>query len=298
LADLSPHFNRQENNQDIQRITGSSNGSQSFLPAGNYASSPTQQIPIAYPSSQVPGTYSSSNPPSASPISSTQPPATYSSSNQIPAAYSSSPQIPVSYPSQSQPPATYASSNPPAQTSTSSLPRPSDQPGSSISPTPTSTFIPPLTLASASNQLDKNTTTSQLDHSSPSGQFYPSGSVEPYKPSTPKGHTFGASLDEVLSRENATLPLIVAQCVIAVDQFGITSEGIYRVSGTTSNLAKLKHLFDFEPDNIDFRTPTGFFGDIHAVAGILKQYLRELPEPLLTREYYKDFIEVARISPI
>jgi Rho GTPase-activating protein RGD1 len=297
LPDLSPYFNRQENDQDVQRNIGSSNGSQSFLPTLNYQSSPAQQTPITYPSSQVPGTYSSSNLPYASPTSSTQPPATYSS-NQIPAAYSSSPQIPVSYPSQSQPPTTYASSNPPARTSSSSPPRPSGQPDSVISPTPTSIFVPPVTFASTSNQLDNNTTPSQLDRSATSGQFYPSGSVEPYQLSTPKGHTFGASLDEVLSRENSTLPLIVAQCVIAVDQFGMTSEGIYRVSGTTSNLAKLKQLFDFEPENIDFRTPTGFFGDIHAVAGILKQYLRELPEPLLTKEYYKDFIEVARISPI
>lgn len=88
----------------------------------------------------------------------------------------------------------------------------------------------------------------------------------------------------------------MAQCIIAVDQFGLKTEGIYRVSGSTTAVANLKRLFDFEPDLIDFRTPAGFFGDIHAVAGILKQYLRELPEPLLTREYYKDFIQVARMS--
>jgi hypothetical protein len=117
------------------------------------------------------------------------------------------------------------------------------------------------------------------------------------KPTTPQGHTFGFPLDEVISRENATLPLIVAQCIIAVDQFGLATEGIYRVSGSVSTLAKLKQLFDFEPDHIDFRTPAGFFGDIHAVAGILKQYLRELPDPLLTNAYYSDFIRVARITP-
>jgi hypothetical protein len=117
----------------------------------------------------------------------------------------------------------------------------------------------------------------------------------PRYPATPKGHTFGVSLDEVISRENATLPLIVAQCVIAVDQFGINTEGIYRVSGSVSTLAKLKELFDFDPEHIDFRTPTGFFGDIHAVAGILKQYLRELPDPLLTRGFYTDFLRVARM---
>jgi hypothetical protein len=61
-------------------------------------------------------------------------------------------------------------------------------------------------------------------------------------------------------------------------------------------VAKLKRMFDFEPDQIDFRTPTGFFGDIHSVAGVLKQYLRELPEPILTKAFYPDLMSVASIS--
>jgi len=93
------------------------------------------------------------------------------------------------------------------------------------------------------------------------------------------------------------LPLVVDQCVKAINQFGLKTEGIYRVSGSASTIAKLKQLFDFEPDQVDFRTPAGFFGDIHAVAGVLKLYLRELPEPLLTKAYYADFMRVARMSP-
>jgi hypothetical protein len=33
--------------------------------------------------------------------------------------------------------------------------------------------------------------------------------------------------------------------------------------------------------------------DIHAIAGVLKQYLRELPEPLLTRFLNEEFIQAA-----
>ena len=113
-------------------------------------------------------------------------------------------------------------------------------------------------------------------------------------PSTPKCHTFGVPIHEVLSREKANLPFIIVQCVAAVDHFGLQTEGIYRVSGSVNTLAKLKHMFDFEPGNIDFGIPDGFFGDIHPVAGILKLYLRELPEPLLTWKLYKDFMQVAR----
>jgi Rho GTPase-activating protein RGD1 len=115
------------------------------------------------------------------------------------------------------------------------------------------------------------------------------------RPTTPKARTFGVPLEEVISRENGTLPHIVMQCVIAIDQFGLTTEGIYRISGGAKTVAKLKHLFESEPDNVDFRTPAGYYDDIHAVAGILKQYLRELPDPLLTKAFYDNFINASGI---
>jgi hypothetical protein len=35
--------------------------------------------------------------------------------------------------------------------------------------------------------------------------------------------------------------------------------------------------------------------DLHTVAGSMKQYLRELPEPLLTTQLYPDFIQAAKL---
>jgi hypothetical protein len=34
--------------------------------------------------------------------------------------------------------------------------------------------------------------------------------------------------------------------------------------------------------------------DAHSVAGVLKQYLRELPEPLLTFDLYSDWMKTAQ----
>jgi hypothetical protein len=33
--------------------------------------------------------------------------------------------------------------------------------------------------------------------------------------------------------------------------------------------------------------------DVNSVAGLLKQFFRDLPDPLLTRQYYQDFIDAA-----
>lgn len=44
---------------------------------------------------------------------------------------------------------------------------------------------------------------------------------------------------------------------------------------------------------MDFRNPENFFHDVNSVAGLLKQFFRDLPDPLLTAEHYKSFIEAA-----
>lgn len=284
MPEVDTHFTRGEISQNVQRAApGSSNSSQPVLPSLNFPSSPTQPSQITLPPSNQPTTYPASNQ-GAGPSSSSNLPDT--SSAQLPAAYSSNQPA-------SQIPSTY--SDPPANLSTSNLTN-QHQPMSSVQPTPTSVLIPPVSLPSSTPPfVGVNTSPIQYDRPSTSGQqSYPAGSVQPYKPSTPEGCTFGLPLDDVLARENATLPLIISQCVVAIDEFGLKTEGIYRVSGSATTIAKLKHLFDFDPERIDFRSPVGFFGEIHAVAGILKQYLRELPEPVLTKGFYKDFIQVAR----
>ena len=45
---------------------------------------------------------------------------------------------------------------------------------------------------------------------------------------------------------------------------------------------------------MDFRNPENFFHDVNSVAGLLKQFFRDLPDPLFTRELYRSFIEAAR----
>ena len=49
-----------------------------------------------------------------------------------------------------------------------------------------------------------------------------------------------------------------------------------------------------DASQVDFRNPENFFQDVNSVAGLLKQFFRDLPDPLLTREHYQAFIEAAR----
>lgn len=47
---------------------------------------------------------------------------------------------------------------------------------------------------------------------------------------------------------------------------------------------------------MDFRNPEHFHHDVNSVAGLLKQFFRELPDPLMTSELYMEFLAAARIE--
>jgi len=113
----------------------------------------------------------------------------------------------------------------------------------------------------------------------------------------PERPVFGLSLDELFRRDQSPVPGVVYQCIQAVELFGLDNEGIYRVSGNSQKVQELKALFDNDngANRIDFRNPETFNHDVNVPANLLKQFLRELSDPLLTSEHYNDLIDTARI---
>lgn len=65
----------------------------------------------------------------------------------------------------------------------------------------------------------------------------------------------------------------------------ITEEGLYRKSGELSKIQKLKAIVDKGPKNLHLDDPSLEI-DVHAVTGLLKAYLREMPEPIIPFELY------------
>ena len=57
--------------------------------------------------------------------------------------------------------------------------------------------------------------------------------------------------------------MLVIQCILAVDHFGLEIEGIYRLSGTSSLVSKLRAQFDNNPNGVDFRNPANFYHDVN-----------------------------------
>nr|XP_055231283.1 breakpoint cluster region protein-like isoform X3 [Gorilla gorilla gorilla] len=64
--------------------------------------------------------------------------------------------------------------------------------------------------------------------------------------------------------------------------------GIYRVSGVATDIQALKAAFDVNNKDVSVMMSET---DMNAIAGTLKLYFRELPEPLFTDEFYPNFAE-------
>jgi hypothetical protein len=55
---------------------------------------------------------------------------------------------------------------------------------------------------------------------------------------------FGLTLEQLFERDGSAVPMIVYQCIQAVDLYGLEVEGIYRLSGTGSHVTKIRAMFD------------------------------------------------------
>ncbi|KAF7798009.1 hypothetical protein EIP86_009219 [Pleurotus ostreatoroseus] len=103
---------------------------------------------------------------------------------------------------------------------------------------------------------------------------------------------FGVSLEESLDiAEIASLPAIVFRCIQYLEaKKADQEEGIYRLSGSSAVIKSLKDRFNNEGD-VDLLGSDEYW-DPHAIAGLLKTYLRELPASILTRDLHLRFLSV------
>ncbi|XP_046405589.1 rho GTPase-activating protein 45-like [Ischnura elegans] len=104
--------------------------------------------------------------------------------------------------------------------------------------------------------------------------------------------TFGVELGQHLKETSAQVPYIVCKCVNEIDERGKYVKGVYRVSGVKSKVEKLCQAFENGADLVDL---TGIHPNV--IANVLKLYLRQLPEPLLTFSLYSEFVRIAKEFP-
>jgi hypothetical protein len=158
-----------------------------------------------------------------------------------------------------------------------------------VSPTSPGSGYPPTQTTGAITSASNSTTMSPVG----SSNFSVPPKISNKAPARP---VFGVSLEELFARDQSAVPMVVYQCMQAVDLFGLDVEGIYRLSGTASHVNALRDAFNNNAPNLDFRNPANFHHDVNSVATLLKQFFRDLPEPLFTSRAYDAFIDAARVE--
>ncbi|KAF9422288.1 hypothetical protein BGZ94_008614 [Podila epigama] len=110
------------------------------------------------------------------------------------------------------------------------------------------------------------------------------------KPPVKSTQVFGGSLVVEAGR---TVPKVVELCVKTIEARGLSTPGIYRVSGHMSSIQNLKRAFNegLDVDKLVAKEP-----DVNTIAALLKLYFRELHEPLMLFDFYPSFIAAADIE--
>ncbi|KAF9354553.1 Rho GTPase-activating protein 21 [Mortierella sp. AD094] len=90
-----------------------------------------------------------------------------------------------------------------------------------------------------------------------------------------------------------TIPKVVELCIKTIEARGLSTAGIYRVSGHMASIQNLKKAFNegSDVDKLIEKEP-----DVNTIAALLKLYFRELREPLMLFDFYPSFIAAADIS--
>ncbi|XP_036802288.1 rho GTPase-activating protein 44 isoform X4 [Oncorhynchus mykiss] len=102
---------------------------------------------------------------------------------------------------------------------------------------------------------------------------------------------YGKPLEEHLALSGRDIAFPIEACVTMLLECGMQEEGLFRVAPSASKLKKLKASLDCGVMDVQ-----EYSVDPHAIAGALKSYLRELPEPLMTFELYDEWIQASNIQ--
>ncbi|VCW48772.1 unnamed protein product [Gulo gulo] len=115
--------------------------------------------------------------------------------------------------------------------------------------------------------------------------------MPPPRPPLPT-QQFGVSLQYLKDKNQGELiPPVLRFTVTYLREKGLHTEGLFRRSASVHTIREIQRLYNQgKPVNFDD------YGDIHVPAVILKTFLRELPQPLLTFRAYEQILGITSVE--
>ncbi|XP_054873437.1 unconventional myosin-IXb isoform X3 [Amphiprion ocellaris] len=103
------------------------------------------------------------------------------------------------------------------------------------------------------------------------------------------GQHFGVRVCHLVNDKNP-VPMVLEMMLEHVEMHGLYTEGIYRKSGSANRMKELHQRLETDPHLVCLEDYP-----IHTVTGLVKQWLRELPDPLMTFTHYSDFLHAVEL---
>ncbi|MBN3303737.1 RHG01 protein, partial [Amia calva] len=122
-------------------------------------------------------------------------------------------------------------------------------------------------------------------------------SAQGQKPAPPRpplpNQQFGLSLVQLKEKspDKDKIPLVMRETIGYLKEHGLKTEGIFRRSANVSLVKEVQNKYNTGVP-VNFQEQD----DVHLVAVILKTFLRELPEPLLTYQLYNDIANFQNVE--
>ncbi|XP_078787029.1 stAR-related lipid transfer protein 13 isoform X2 [Oryzias latipes] len=114
-----------------------------------------------------------------------------------------------------------------------------------------------------------------------------------HRPATLKGQrVFGAPLLLSMRQTGEALPPCITAALRYLRADCLDQVGLFRKSGVKSRIQLLRELVESDPDGVSYRGQSAF-----DVADLVKQFFRDLPEPVFTGRLCESFLHIYQYVP-
>uniref|UniRef100_A0A8C1JAT1 Si:ch1073-416j23.1 n=1 Tax=Cyprinus carpio TaxID=7962 RepID=A0A8C1JAT1_CYPCA len=100
------------------------------------------------------------------------------------------------------------------------------------------------------------------------------------------------TLESFASSTRPRIPSLIVQCVHEIERRGLEEKGIYRVPGGERLVKELREKYMSGKGPLMLHKVE----EVHAVCGLLKDFLRKLKEPLITFKLHRTFMEASEMA--
>ncbi|XP_072457464.1 rho GTPase-activating protein 45 isoform X3 [Notamacropus eugenii] len=102
---------------------------------------------------------------------------------------------------------------------------------------------------------------------------------------------FGQDFEKATQGTSDGIPFIIKKCLSEIERRALRTKGIYRVNGVKTRVEKLCQAFENGKELVELSQASP-----HDISNVLKLYLRQLPEPILSFRLYHELMGLAKES--